>query len=399
MLTRRTWLLIPLVFAGHAVAARAQEVAPPPPPIVPPTCEIATAPPAARWYAGVDVLWLARDYPTDALLAQTVNANASTMFRAVPIPGAPVITLGSVSDTAAQPGLRATVGFRVADRTSVELGYFGLQHWARSASILGRDPPFVNSPFMGSSIIYENKSFDTSMTARYASEIHSAEVNAWRAFDVGNWTGSALGGFRYFNLSEQFSLTGFQTFPNVPEGAPPASQTIREQTRVTADNNLFGAQIGAEVGRAFLNDRVGFGVNGKVGIFANSANQFTTNGAGLVTGGSGTSVLAAGRGRTDVAGLYEGGITTTVRVTSRVTVRAGYQVLFVQGLALAPTQLAQTGTAIRDSFVFVPGSYVPRDFTLPVPATKLPAPGTGSGLDTSGNLLLHGPFVGLGVSY
>jgi hypothetical protein len=398
MLTRRTWLLVPLVFAGHAVSARAQDAPAPPPSVVVPATEIATTPLAARWYAGVDVLWLARDYPTDALLAQTVNANASTMFRAVPIPGAPVITLGSVSDTAAQPGLRATVGFRVADRTSVELGYFGLQQWTRSASILGSDPPFVNSPYMGSSIIYSNKSFDTSMTARYGSEIHSAEVNARRSFEAGNWTGSALGGFRYFNLSEQFSLTGMQTFPNVPEGAPPASQTIREQTRVTADNNLFGAQLGAEVGRAFLNDRVSMAVNGKAGIFANSANQFTTNGASLPDG-SGTSVLAAGRGRTDVAGLYEGGIATTVRVTSRVTVRAGYQVLFVQGLALAPTQLAQTGTAIRDSFVFVPGSYVPRDFTLPVPATKLPAPGTGSGLDTSGNLLLHGPFVGLGISY
>ncbi|VTT97353.1 Uncharacterized protein OS=Blastopirellula marina DSM 3645 GN=DSM3645_23960 PE=4 SV=1: DUF1551 [Gemmataceae bacterium] len=390
----RPLLLAPLAALALATGATAQDAPAPPPPVE----VVATDPPAAQWYASADALWLARDYPTNTLLAQTVNANASTMFRAVPIPGAPVLTLGGVSDTAAQPGLRATVGFRVADRTSFELGYFGLQQWTGSASIFGQDPPFVNSPYMGSAIIYGNKSFDTSMTARYASQIHSAEVNLRRAFDLGNWTGSALGGFRYFNLSEQFSLTGMQTFPNVPEGAPPASQTIREQTRVTADNNLFGAQIGAEVGRAFLNDRVSLAVNGRAGIFANSANQFTANGASLPDG-SGTSVLAAGRGRTDVAGLYEGGVATTVRVTSRVTVRAGYQVLFVQGLALAPTQLAQTGTAIRDSFVFVPGSYVPRDFTLPLPATKLPAPGTGSGLDTSGNLLLHGPFVGLGVSY
>jgi hypothetical protein len=386
--------LAPLAALVLATGGAAQDAPAPPPPIE--AAEIAL--PAARWYAGVDVLWLARDYPTDALLAQTVNANAATMFRAVPIPGAPVLTVGSVTDTAAQPGLRATVGFRVADRTGVELGYFGLQQWTGPAGILGSDPPFVNSPYTGSSIIYGNKSFDTSMTARYASQIHSAEVSLRRSFGRGPWTGSALGGFRYFNLSEQFSLTGVQTFPNVPEGAPPAAQTIREQTRVTADNNLFGAQIGAELGRAFLDGRVALAVNGKAGIFANSANQFTTNGASLPDG-SGTSVLAAGRGRTDVAGLYEGGVATTVRVTSRVTVRAGYQVLFAQGLALAPTQLAQTGTAVRDSFVFVPGSYLPQGFPQPLPATKLPAPGTGSGLDTGGNLLLHGPFVGLGVAY
>ncbi|MCE9562985.1 MAG: BBP7 family outer membrane beta-barrel protein [Planctomycetes bacterium] len=351
----------------------------------------------SRLYASVDVLWLARDYPQNSLLAQTVALDSN--FKPVPLLGAPVLTLGNVSDPAAQPGLRVRLGFRIIDNTSIELGYFGLQEWNQVAGIRAGDPPFANSPYLGTSIIYGNKSFDTSITGQYSSHVNSVEANLRESFNFGFWNASVLGGIRYFNLSEQFTLTGFQTFPNIPfpPGAPPVNQTIVEQTRTTTSNNLFGAQIGAEVGRAWFNDRFGLALNGKVGIFANNANQYTTNGANLVTGGSPTNVLASGRGSTDFASLYEGGLATTVRVTSRIKVRAGYQVLFVQGLALAPTQLFATGTAIQKSFVPVQGSFIPPN--MAVPATTLPVPGTASTLTTNGNLLLHGPFVGLDVSY
>jgi hypothetical protein len=388
---------VPLFALGIASTATAQEAVPPPPP--PQVVAVPQqAADASRWYASVDVLWLARDYSPNMVLARTVKADASTMFQAVPIPGAPVLTLGNIENAVAQPGLRAFVGYRIAGTTAIELGYFGLQSWDRSGGIPAFDPPFANSPYLGSSIIYGNKSFDTGISARYSSEIHNAEVNLRHGFGGSTWNASGLVGFRYFNLSEQLTLTGLQTFPNiVPGPPPPPSQTIREQTRVTADNNLFGAQIGAELGRMWFNNRFGLSANGKVGIFANNANEYTTNGATLVTGGSGTTVLAAGRGGTDFASLYEGGITATVRLTSRITIRAGYQALFVQGLTLAPTQLALTGTAIQKSSALVPGAFTPMGVTPPPPS--LPTPGTGSVLNTNGNILLHGPFVGLGVSY
>ncbi|HEX4606564.1 MAG TPA: BBP7 family outer membrane beta-barrel protein, partial [Urbifossiella sp.] len=331
-----------------------------------------------------------------ALLAQTVVLDSN--FKPVPLAGGAFIALRDVTDTAARPGLRARLGFRITDDTSVELGYFGLQQWARVATLTVGDPPFANSPFLGSAIIYGNKSFDTSITARYSSEIHSAEANIRESFDLGDWSASALGGVRYFNLSEQISLTGLQTFPQLPGGPPPASQTISEQTRTVTNNNLFGAQVGAEVGRFWLDDRVGLSVNGKVGIFANNASQNTTNGARPVTGGGvGTTTLATGGGSTDFASLYEGGIATTVRVTSRITVRGGYQTLYVRGLALAPTQLLQTGTAIQKSSLLVPGSFMPAG--VPVPATTYPPPGTGAGLNTNGNVFFHGPFAGLTIIF
>jgi hypothetical protein len=350
---------------------------------------------SSRWYADLDALWLARDSHQNGLLAQTVVLDSN--FKPVPLTGGAFIALRDVADAAAQPGLRVRLGFRITDDISAELGYFGLQEWTKVATLTVGDPPFANSPFLGSAIIYGNKSFDTSITARYSSELHSAEANLRKAFDLCNWNASALGGIRYFNLSERFALTGLQTFPQLPGGPPPANQTIVEQTRTVANNNLFGAQIGAEVGRFWLNDRVGLSVNGKVGIFANNASQNTTNGARPVTGGTGTTTLSVGSGSTDFASLYEGGIATTVRVTSRITVRGGYQALFVRGLALAPAQLAQTGTAIQKSSLLVPGSFMPAG--VPVPATTFPPPGTGAGLNTNGNMFFHGPFVGLTAVY
>lgn len=380
--------------------APAQHPVPETPAVAEPTIATVMGEPAccadsSRWYAGVDVLWLARDYPSNLPLARTVVLDSN--FQPVTLAGAPSAALSDVTDDSAQPGLRVRLGFRLTDTAAVELGYFGLQQWTGAATVAVGDPPFANSPFLGSAIIYGNKSFDTSITARYGSEIHSAEVNLRESFDLGGWRASALGGFRYFYLSEELRLRGLQTFPNLPGGAPPASQTVVEQTRTSTVNNLFGAQIGAEVGRAWFDNRVGLSVNGKVGILANNASQFTTNGARLVTGGAGTTTLAAGKGGTDVAGLYEGGLATTVRVTPRITVRGGYQVLFVQGLALAPTQLAQTGTAIQRSSQLVPGSLMPPGVTPPAPA--LPPPGTGAGLNTSGDVFFHGPFVGFDIAF
>ena len=316
-----------------------------------------------RWYTGVDALWLVRDYPGSFLLARTVDRTATT------IPGG-TIALNDVRDSAARPGLRAWAGFGVRDHTDVELSYFGLQNWGRTAAIRVQDPPFANSAFLGTSVPFANKSFDTTLAVRLDSEIHSAELNLRRGFALSGWNATALVGVRYFRLSESIALTGVETFT-----------ATTERTRTAAANNLFGAQIGTELARYWLDDRIGLSVSGKVGIFSNNASQFTTNSTRPFGGGPGTSVLQAGRGDTDVAGLYETGITATVRLTSRVTVRGGYQLLYVQGLALAPDQLALTGGAIR-SF----------------PQTPFP-PGTGARLRTDGDLLLHGPRVGLAVSY
>ena len=168
--------------------------------------------------------------------------------------------------------------------------------------------------------------------------------------------------------------------------------------KVRAEGGVSDAQVVADLGGCVNYLRAMPQLNGKVGIFANNASQDTLNIAGSTLPGGGSRIaLQAGRGSTDFASLYEGALTAKVRVTSRISVRGGYQVLFVQGLALAPTQLAATGSAIQKSFVLVPGSFVPPGFQTP--PTTFPTPGTGAGLNTNGNVFLHGPFVGLDVAF
>ncbi|MGL4465507.1 MAG: hypothetical protein ACRC1K_25435 [Planctomycetia bacterium] len=320
------------------------------------------APSARRWFGRADALWLQRAYPEDFTIARTVDRAAQ------PIEGG-VVNLDDVADGSAAPGLRAWLGLGSAD-SGVELGYFGLQQWSRAGVVTVQDPPFANSPFLGNSIPFANKSFDTTMTVNYESEIHNVELNARRGGCFSGWNAAAVGGFRYFNLAETIGVEGVETF----------TRTV-ESTRTETDNNLFGAQIGGEASRTWLDDRLGLTLGGKAGLFANCADQETVNGNRPFNGAAGQTVLDAGRGATDAAGLYEASATATVRLTRRVVARVGYQVMFVQGLALAPEQLALTGTSLRD-----------------FPQTPLPA-GVGSRLRTDGDLFLHGPSAGLEISF
>lgn len=323
----------------------------------------------SRWYASTDVLWLTRDYSASFPLARTVDRDANT------IPGG-ALALSDVSDNSARPGLRFLVGYAFASGTAIELGYFGLQQWSQSGSIFVQDPPFANSPFLGSSVPFGNKSFDTTLTAKYDSLIHNAEANLRHGWERGSWTASVLGGVRYFHLKETIELTGVELF----------TREI-ERTRTEANNNLFGAQLGGAITRYWLDGCFALEVNGKAGIYGNSVNQYTSNGFGPLTGVPGTNVLLAGRGSTDLASLYEGAMTGTAQVTEWLTVRGGYQVFYVQGLALAPDQLALTGSSIRST------NTKPR-----LPPSPLPA-GVGAQLRTDGDLFLHGPFVGLEIRY
>ncbi|MGE3807741.1 MAG: BBP7 family outer membrane beta-barrel protein [Gemmataceae bacterium] len=315
------------------------------------------------FYAGTEALWLMRTYPGSFAIASTVDRTATT------IPGV-TISLADLRDNAAEPGLRAWVGFGLGEGYAVELSYFGLQEWSRSATIPVQDPPFANSPFLGTSVPFANKSFDTTLTATLDSEVHNAEANLRRAASGERWGAAALVGFRYFHLNETIDITGVEQFIS----------TI-ETTRTQVTNNLYGAQVGGEVSRRWFGNRLALSFNGKVGIFANNANQDTSNFSYRTDGLAGNITLAGGRGTTSFAPLYEGGLNAVFWFTRNVALRAGYTVLYVDQLALAPDQLLLTGTAIR-SF----------------PQQAYP-PGTGSQITTSGDLFLHGPSVGLSVAY
>jgi hypothetical protein len=169
-------------------------------------------------------------------------------------------------------------------------------------------------------------------TVSQDSELHSVEL--LRRRDSGRL--SLNYGFRWANLDETLELTPTAvagTFPHV----------------FGAENNLYGFQLGLD---GTIWDGCRFGVDGflKAGIYANQAEV----GSSLVQLGvfSGSGVNSSTHG----AFLGELGVTGRYDVSDRLTLRGGYQIMFLDGVALAADQVSSTGDLTAGGATNVPVS-------------------------------------------
>jgi hypothetical protein len=176
--------------------------------------------------------------------------------------------------------------------------------------------------------------------AEYKSQLFTGELNLWRHFGE---RFRLLGGFRALELEEHFSAAG--SFPAL------GFETVDED----AHNNLYGFQLGADV---MLIEWMRLNVNciAKAGAYSNTCSQ---NGHVAVQANPpGLFVAANG---THTAFLGEIGLQGTVEITSSLFFRGGYQLMWLDGVALAPDQLAVnnfvTGAAgLRYGTVFYHGA-------------------------------------------
>jgi hypothetical protein len=251
-------------------------------------------------------------------------------------------------------GVRAVVGKQLDCGYTLEVGYFGLFDQIASGGVTGNndlqipgDLGLVVNNFFGADIVDVN----------YSSSIHSVEANLLCCdYWCGRRDGSSICrewapfvGFRYLNFREHFNLS---------------STDLQESTTdydITTHNNLIGAQLGGRyrVGRG----RWSWEAIGKAGIFGNAAEQSAPAIIDFLdvvrrptrseTGGSVAFV-----GEINLTGIYH--------FNEVWGLRAGYNLLWLEGVALAPDQLDFTNT-----------------------------PDSGTDLDTSGGVFLHGVSVGL----
>lgn len=139
-----------------------------------------------------------------------------------------------------------------------------------------------------------------------------------------------LAGFRWLNLRE--NLVGALS--------PPTLATEPPFWNTTTSNNLFGFQIGVD-GEILKRGR--FSINGlvKAGIYDNNAEQTTAVSviAKQVSSASATTNHAAFIGETGLQCKYQ--------VADGLLVRAGYQVIWLEGVALAPGQIQETYTTTK----------------------------------------------------
>ena len=133
-----------------------------------------------------------------------------------------------------------------------------------------------------------------------------------------------FGGFRYLNVGENLNIAAQKTVSNLVENG---AYNIR------TTNSLFGGQLGARYRRTW--GRFGYEATSNAGLFGNDAqgNQSVTDfpNFALRPNVSSSKSGAALVGETNLTALY--------RMTNTWNLRAGYNAIWLGGLALAPDQL------------------------------------------------------------
>lgn len=174
-------------------------------------------------------------------------------------------------------------------------------------------------------------------TLTYDSELHNVEAS-YRRYWVGanpRVSGTFLIGFRYTSLSEAM---GFHSFAEDNVGLPmgvvgPVGKTLN--VVADADNELAGVQVGGDVWVCVVQG-VRIGVEGKVGLYGN--NYEVSNAFAASDGApAGQNIRLSGD---QVSFLTEWKVSTVIDVAPSVSLKAGYEVLFISDLALVGDSLA-----------------------------------------------------------
>jgi hypothetical protein len=295
-----------------------------PPPLVPPAPVYPTS-----CYAEVDAIFFTRDVQAgskplvlqDIVLPTTPNVLTSTADLRFPF----------------EVGPRITLGHDFGNAYSFEASYFGIYNW--HDSIINTGTNNLNLPDdLG---LFPAFNSDNQITITYDSIVNNGELNILHSY--GNI--SCLAGFRYFNLGEHLNI-----------GANNAIIPTTGTYDVNAYNNLFGLQGGARIQQSCGN--WSYDLTGKAGVYGNavSSSQEVVEEGFLLRDSHKTGGQVAFVGELGFNGAYQ--------FSQNWFLRGGYQVFWVDGVALAPNQL---------------------DFsTNPTPA-----------LNTTGSLFMQGANAGL----
>lgn len=168
---------------------------------------------------------------------------------------------------------------------------------------------------------------DTSDVLRFDSQLFSAEVNL--RHNTRDWL-SLFTGFRYVEFDEELDF-GVQL------------DTVPAVYHFDANNFLYGWQIGADAGLLSLGERFRLMSIIKAGIYGNHADwEQRIVAAGIPMTDGNEFGHTAFVGQIDLLG--------TLRITEHCALRGGYQVMWLEGVALAMESLVAPPEATGDVF-------------------------------------------------
>ena len=280
-------------------------------------------------------------------------------------------------------GMRLGLDYHADPKNDLSLSFFRTGNWDSTKSV-GPDNPLdwlvMRAPGIPI-VFFQTQDFAyQSMTWDYSSYLYNAELNAKHKLSDQI---TMLVGFRWLQLSENLQGTippadilrpdwkkndpSFTIFDvaGITTGAAAGSYPPFWNTSTT--NNLYGFQIGAD-GKLF--ERSHFSINGliKAGAYLNHASELT--GVSLQK-----TVYESGAAANRAAFVGEGGLQCKYQINNGITLKIGYEVLWLSGVALAPGQIQKT------NIIYSPTGVCTHD------------------VNSSSNVLFHGAFAGLEFSF
>ena len=334
----------------------------------------------SRWTVSAEAIVFDRIGRANRTLVERVPGFVS--FGNVPTtPSAPALNSTDL-DQGFSPGMRLGVTYHVDSNYDLELSFFRISDWDSTRSI-GPDNPLNWLVMKAPGGFFQTQDFSyQSMTWDYSTELYNAEANL--RWNLSNRV-ILLAGFRWLQLTENLqgtipppdrilptwksnlnnNLYDVARIENQPGGIPASPLPPFWNTSTT--NNLYGLQIGAD-GKFF--ERGPFSIDGliKVGGYCNHASEST--GVSIEK-----AVRPSGASTNHAAFVGEAGLQCKYQITRGITLKLGYEALWLDGVALAPGQMQETYNTFA-----------------PVTVTAL-------GVNSDSSVLFHGATAGLEFSF
>lgn len=243
------------------------------------------------WTASVGAIFLSR-----------ARRDTGTIIGPNPVVPGASFSRGNDFDFNTRRGIDVYLARRLANGDAIEGRYFGVDDISATQQF-NTPGNFIGAGFVGPANI--------PITGTYTSQLNSAEINYRH-----QWTDriALLGGFRYVRYNDSLSY-GITT---IARGV------------YAYDNDLYGGQLGADI--ALLDPTNAFQINviGKAGIYENN---FQGGNAGFLPPGN--QVNQFGRGDDGSAFVGDLLIVGSYQVTCHMALRAGYQMLWLDNIALS----------------------------------------------------------------
>lgn len=235
-----------------------------------------------------------------------------------------------------QPGFRATATRQVGAGSNVEVTYLGAFNWASAHTARQNNNIYSvlsNYGLLGAPDGYAETDVADYHDIAYSTDLNSIEVNLRRRWVSPSCRlhSSMLMGIRYVRLEEDFThRTRVRRVDPLTGNPIIAGMDYVVKTK----NDMIGYQLGGEL-YGCITPAWGFSADLKAGIYGNHARQKTSSDSFLV-GDAARPLFLEADGVTSVSLVGEANLKGYYKVSSRLTLRCGYQFLYLSSVALAP---------------------------------------------------------------